>query len=485
MACKMPSLMLIKNYIGGQFVAESTLIDLIEPATGQSFGQCPNSASDTVDQAVEAARQAYATWSRESAETRSLWLMELADAVERNADSLAELESQDSGKPVHVAAQVDIPRAVANLRFFANAATQFASESHSSAQMVNYTLRAPLGPVACISPWNLPLYLFTWKIAPALAAGNTVVAKPSEVTPATAFRLAELAAEIGFPDGVLNIIHGDGPTTGQPLVTHPNIQAVSFTGSTRAGQWIAENLAGNLKKTSLELGGKNPTLIFSDADLDHAVPEAVRAGFSNQGQICLCGSRILVDAKIYEEFKARFVASVKALKVGDPRSSVNQQGALVSAAHQEKVLACIQRARDEGGNILCGGEALRIDGRCQNGYFVAPTVIEGLDQQCATNQEEIFGPVVTIEPFATEAEAISKANAVDYGLAAMIFSRDIQRCHRVARDVEAGIVWINTWLARDLRTPFGGVKSSGLGREGGFEAMRFFTEPKNVCISLS
>jgi aminomuconate-semialdehyde/2-hydroxymuconate-6-semialdehyde dehydrogenase len=349
---------------------------------------------------------------------------------------------------------------------------------------LNYTLRQPLGVVGCISPWNLPLYLFTWKIAPALAAGNAVVAKPSEITPFTAFRLAELAVECGFPPGVLNIVHGLGPKVGQAIVEHPKIRAVSFTGSTRTGAAIAAAAAKTFKKVSLEMGGKNPAIVFADADLrDANLDVIVRSGFSNQGEICLCGSRLLVERSIYDGFKQRYLARVNALRVGDPQDDASDLGALVSKPHFDKVMACIARARDEGGQLLTGGQAVRVAGRCADGWFVAPTVIEGLPQHCATNREEIFGPVVTLIPFDDQDDAIAIATDTDYGLAASVWTRDLARANEVAARIDFGIVWVNCWMLRDLRTPFGGVKHSGMGREGGVDALRFFTEAKNVCIA--
>ncbi|MEP7043805.1 MAG: aldehyde dehydrogenase [Dokdonella sp.] len=461
-------------------------LDVYEPAVGCVFARCPDSAQEDVDAAVAAAQRASAAWAGTPAETRARLLNRLADLVERDLEPLAQLESRDSGKPVQLARELDIPRAVANLRFFASAITQWAGESHATdARTLNYTLRQPIGVVACISPWNLPLYLFTWKIAPALAAGNVVVAKPSEITPCTAARLGELSIEAGFPQGVFNIVQGSGPGVGQPLVEHAQVKAISFTGSTRTGAAIAAAAAPRFKKLSLELGGKNPAIVFADADLSDAdLDTLVRSGFANQGEICLCGSRLLVERSIYHTFKQRYLDKVRALRVGDPENASSDLGALVSRAHFDKVIGCIERARAEGGAILTGGERVRLDGRCADGWFVAPTVIEGLSNATATNQEEIFGPVVTLIPFDSEDDAIAIANGTGYGLAASLWSSSLDRAHRVASKLEFGIVWINCWLVRDLRTPFGGVKNSGVGREGGVEALRFFTEAKNVCLRI-
>ncbi|WP_300614956.1 aldehyde dehydrogenase [Dokdonella sp.] len=478
----------LTNLIDGraQRPAAGRCLDVTDPATGQVFANCPDSDATDVDAAVAAAQRAAPGWAATAPEQRARHLNRLADLVERELDALAELESRDSGKPVKLARTLDIPRAVANLRFFAAAITQWAGESHATDdRTLNYTLRQPLGVVACISPWNLPLYLFTWKIAPALAAGNTVVAKPSEVTPCTAARLAELVVEAGLPPGVLNVVHGTGTGVGQALVEHPGVKAVSFTGSTRTGAAIAAAVAPKFRKLSLELGGKNPAIVFADAELSDAdLDTIVRSGFANQGEICLCGSRLLVERPVYERFKARYLERVRGLSVGDPREEGSDLGALVSKAHYDKVVGCIERARAEGGTILCGGTPVRLEGRCADGWFVAPTVIEGLPGTAATNQEEIFGPVVSLIPFDGDDEAVAIANGTGYGLAASLWTSNLDRAHRVSAQLEFGLVWINCWLLRDLRTPFGGVKNSGVGREGGVEALRFFTEAKNVCLRL-
>jgi len=473
----------IQNYINGTLVSSkaSKWLPVFNPSTGEQYAQLTDSAEEDVQLAVQAAKAAFPAWSSLSITERSTYLVKIADAIDSQLADLAMAESKDNGKPLKLATRVDIPRASTNFRFFAHAITQFSSESHHMGTAINYTLRQPIGVVACISPWNLPLYLFSWKIAPALAAGNTVVAKPSEVTPMTAYLLAKICQEVGLPDGVLNIVHGTGESVGSVMTRHPKIKAISFTGSTRVGVEIARVAMPMFKKVSLEMGGKNPNLIFADCDYDKMLNTTIHSSFANQGQICLCGSRIYVEAKIYEKFKTDFVKKVKSLTVGDPMDADTKVGAVVSKPHYEKILSYIELAKQEGGRILCGGQAVHPRG-FEDGLYIAPTIIEGLPNDCRTNQEEIFGPVVTIMPFDTDEEALELANGTPYGLSSTIWTSNLTRAHQLARDIDAGIVWINTWLLRDLRTPFGGVKQSGVGREGGFEALRFFTETKNVCI---
>ncbi len=479
--------MTINNYINGAFVppASGRYLENTNPATGAISGQIPDSGSADVQAAFEAAYRAFPAWAAMPPEQRYDILLAIANGIMARLDELAAAESADSGKTVRTATTVDIPRAALNFKFFATALLHFASESHyTQGQSISFTLRQPIGVVGCISPWNLPLYLFTWKIAPALAAGNCVVAKPSEVTPLTAFLLGEICTTAGLPPGVLNIVHGTGPEAGAAIVAHPGIKAISFTGSTRAGAEIARVAAPMFKKLSLELGGKNPNLIFADCDYDQMLSTTVRSSFNNQGQICLCGSRIYVEASLYERFKTDFVARTKALRVGLPTDPASDLGAVVGKAHFEKVMSCIDLAREEGGTVLCGGHAVQVPGAGAGGYYIAPTIIEGLPMQCRTNQQEIFGPVVTIAPFSTDDEAITLANSTAYGLSATVWTNDLRRTQRLAQELQAGIVWVNTWMLRDLRTPFGGVKDSGIGREGGWDALRFFTETKNVTLAL-
>lgn len=478
----------IRNYINGQFQdpLSGKYIDNYNPSTGKVYSHIPDSGAEDVEMAVKAAKSAFPTWSHTSKEERSKILLKISSLIERDLEKLARAESVDNGKPVSLARSVDIPRAASNFHFFATAILHYSSEAHPAEdKFLNYTLREPSGIAGCISPWNLPLYLFTWKIAPALAAGNCVIAKPSEITPMTAFLLSELCAEAGLPPGVLNIIHGYGHSVGAAITAHPEIPMISFTGGTKTGADIARVAAPMFKKLSLELGGKNPNIIFADCDLEAAVKTSLQSSFANQGQICLCGSRIFVERPVYEKFRDMFIEKVKQLVPADPANESTKMGAIVSKAHMEKVLSYIAIAKEEGGRILTGGEQVNLDGDLKDGWYIRPTVIEGLKSECRTNQEEIFGPVVTIMPFDTEEEVLNYANSTVYGLASVIWTQDLSRAHRVAQKLHTGIVWINCWLVRDLRTPFGGVKNSGVGREGGFEALRFFTEPKNICVKIS
>lgn len=477
----------IKNYINGELTSpvSGAYMDNINPAEGKVYSLIPDSDERDVNLAVESARIAFKEWSAAPVSKRAAILNKIADLIERDLERLALAESVDNGKPLRLAKTVDIPRASENFRFFAAAIISFSSESHMMEGVaLNYTVRQPAGIAGCISPWNLPLYLFTWKIAPALAVGNCVVAKPSEITPMTAYLLSELCMEAGLPKGVLNIVHGSGAKVGQAIVAHKDIPLISFTGGTQTGKSIAITAAPMFKKLSLELGGKNPNIIFADCDFDKALHTTVHSSFSNQGQICLCGSRIFIEKPIYEKFKAAFIEKTNQLKVGDPMTEGINLGAMVSKAHMEKVLSYIHLAKEEGGKILAGGNPVQMSGRCENGYFLSPAIIEGLAYNCRTNTEEIFGPVVTLTPFESDEEVIQYANATEYGLAATVWTQNLSRAHTVSHALRSGIIWVNCWLLRDLRTPFGGMKQSGVGREGGFEALRFFTEAKNICIKL-
>ncbi len=477
----------ILNYINGELVVpvNGQYLDNYNPSTGKVYSLIPDSDKDDTENAVSAAKKAFPDWSKTPKQERSNILMKLADTIEEHFDELVAAESKDNGKPESLAAHVDIPRAPSNIRFFAGAILHDSSDVHEMDGMaINYTLRQPIGVAACISPWNLPLYLLTWKIAPALAAGNTVVAKPSEVTPMTAYPFSKICIEGGLPKGVLNIVHGLGIKVGDPLTTHKDTPIVSFTGGTVTGKHIAEVTAPMFKKVSLELGGKNPNIIFEDADFDKSVGIASRAAFTNQGQICLCGSRIFVQEDIYEKFRDALVVKASKLIVGDPKSSKTNLGAVVSKEHMQKILLKIEEAKKLGGKVLIGGERQILEGDLEDGYYIQPTIIEGLSYDCSINQEEIFGPVVSIIPFKTEEEVILMANSTKYGLSASIFTENISKAHRVAASIDSGVIWINTWLLRDLRIPFGGMKSSGVGREGGFKSLEFFTEPKNICVKI-
>ncbi len=477
----------ILNYINGELAepVSGNFLDNYNPSTGRVYSQIPDSDEQDIEKAYQAAEAAKEGWKNTSKDERSRIMMRIADLIEENLEELAAAESADNGKPVKLASHVDIPRASSNMRFFATAIMHYASESHEmDGFAVNYTLRKPIGVVGCISPWNLPLYLFTWKIAPAIASGNCVVAKPSEVTPMTAYLFSKLCIEAGLPKGVLNIVHGLGAKVGAAITKHEAIKAISFTGGTATGKEIARVAAPMFKKLSLELGGKNPNIIFADCDFDKALKTTMLSSFANQGQICLCGSRIFVERPIYEKFRDAFVEKTKNLKVGDPKEADTNLGAVVSKDHMEKVLSYVELAKEEGGTVLTGGHQVKLEGELADGYYIRPTIIEGLRYDCRTNQEEIFGPVVTIMPFDTEEEVLGYANSTEYGLASTVWTQDVGKATRVSSKLEAGIVWINCWLVRDLRTPFGGVKNSGVGREGGFNAFNFFTEPTNVCIKL-
>ena len=476
-----------KNYIGGKLIPpiEGNYLDNVNPAKGRAYSRVPRSSSQDAVMAIEAAQEASANWAATPVAKRTSYLRKMAEIIRSKSGKLAEAESIDNGKPLKLASIVDIPRASTNLEFFADAMTTFSGECYPMDDIaINYTLKQPLGVVVCISPWNLPLYLLTWKIAPALVTGNTVVAKPSELTPMTAYLLSEIAIEAELPAGVLNIVHGHGDELGDTLTTHPSVAAVSFTGSTATGKKIAQNASPLFKKVSLEMGGKNPNIIFDDCNFEEALKVSVHSSFSNQGQICLCGSRIFVQKSLYPKFRDELTAKAKSLRVGDPLAPETQQGAVVSKGHYEKILSYLDLAAEEGGRILCGGGPARLEGEFAEGYFIQPTVIENLGPECRTNREEIFGPVVTLTPFEREEEVVAMANGTDYGLSASIWTKDIDKAHRVARKIQSGVVWINSWMLRDLRIPFGGMKSSGVGREGGEDSLRFFTEMKDICFKV-
>ena len=477
----------IQNFIDGKFVEPvgGQYLDNIEPATGKPYSLVADGDARDVDLAVAAAEKAFVEWSGTSVTNRSRILLRVADLIERDLEKLARAESIDTGKPLSLARTLDIPRAASNFRFFATAILHAESEAHITDNIAfNYTLRQPRGIAGLISPWNLPLYLLSWKIAPAIAVGNTAIAKPSELTPMTAFLLCELCREAGLPNGVLNVVHGTGPNVGAAITTHSKIATISFTGGTVTGRKVAEAGAPLFKKVSLELGGKNPNIIFADADLDAAIAGSVRSSFANQGQVCLCGSRVFVERSVYDDFVNRFLDRVSRLRSGDPLDQKTEQGAIVSKTQLDKVKFYVDLAQKEGGKIALGGKVPEaVNDRCREGYFFAPTVITDLPVSCRTNREEIFGPVVTITPFDNEEQVIGYANDTEYGLASSVWTQNLNRAHRVAERIHTGTVWVNCWLVRDLRVPFGGMKQSGVGREGGDEALRFFTEAKNICIA--
>jgi aminomuconate-semialdehyde/2-hydroxymuconate-6-semialdehyde dehydrogenase len=477
----------ILNFINGKWVEPSSQkwMDNFNPATAQVFSQLPDSNAQDVENAATAAQAAFPAWSKLTAQERSQYLYKIADRIEARAQEFAELESRDQGKPVSLALKMDIPRAVLNFRFFAGAILHSMNTSSDLAQdNFNYVLRKPVGVAGLISPWNLPLYLLTWKIAPALAVGNTAVAKPSEFTSMTAALLAEVMQEAGLPAGVMNFIFGNGATAGEALVKHPKVPLISFTGGSVTGKRIYKESAELYKKVSLELGGKNPNLIFADCDFEQAISNTIRSSFLNQGEICLCGSRIYVEESLYNKFVERFVAETKKLKVGDPAAADTFMGPVVSKAHFDKVLSYIELAKKEGGQILAGGKAAQLPAPHDKGWFIEPTIIAGLDQASRCNQEEIFGPVVTIAKFKNLDDAIAKANDTIYGLSASAWTQNLTAAHRLARELHVGTLWINSWLTRDLKTPFGGMKASGIGREGGEHSIEFFTESTSVNVKL-
>ena len=478
----------IINYINGKLIQSNSneYLNVEDPSIGKFFIKVPDSNIEDLSLAVKSAKNSFHTWSSLSIEDRSKYLHNIADYIQDNINAFAEAESLDTGKPISLAKNLDIPRAISNFRFFADYAKNFefnfSLNSENSTNLIN---QYPLGVVACISPWNLPLYLFSWKIAPALITGNTVVAKPSELTPLTAYMLSKACMETDLPNGVLNIIHGRGSNIGKLLINHPDIKAISFTGGTETGKKIAQETAGTFKKLSLEMGGKNASIIFNDCNYDKMIDTTIKSSFSNQGQICLCTSRLLIESSIYERFKTDLIIRTKNLIIGDPKKNETQFGAISSKQHFEKIMTYIKTAKQQGGKIITGGNPILLNGRCKNGYFIEPTIIESLDNDSIINQDEIFGPVITLQRFDSEKDAIVLANNSNYGLSATIWSNNDEKANRVASKIDAGVIWINCWLVRDLRTPFGGIKQSGLGREGGSYALDFFTETKNICRSLN
>ena len=475
-------MILVRNYVNGIFVDSKETIEDINPATSEVIATIPRSNSDDVNEAVLAADKARDNWSSLSLDERRKWLEKIANALEARSEEIAKLESLDTGKPIKIARAVDASRSVANFRFFAEFSKDFHEEKFLMEDATNHVIFKPVGIAGLITPWNLPLYLLSWKIAPSIVMGNTVVAKPSELTPLTANLLAEVFDEVGLPAGVVNIVHGFGHETGQAIVSHPLVNLISFTGGTITGKKVAETAAPMFKKLSLELGGKNATIVLDDVDLDSAIPEIARSGFLNQGQVCLCGSRILVSDKIWNDFLEKFIGHVSKMKVGDPSSDDSDLGALVSLSHRDKVESYIHLAEREGGEILCGGKRPSLESPFDEGSFLEPTIVSNLDYQSRTATEEIFGPVVTLHKFEKDEDAVEMANCTEYGLAGSVWTSDSARGKSLAEKIETGMVWVNTWLHRDLRVPFGGIKDSGVGTEGGRWSLSFFSQPVNICV---
>lgn len=474
------------HFIDGKFVPSlnQKTFDNINPATEERLGTVAEGGAEEVDLAVKAAKRALdGPWKKMSANERIAILRKVGDLILERKEELAALESLDTGKPIWLSASIDIPRAAYNFHFFSDYIRTITTEATQMDDVaLNYAIRRPVGVIGLINPWNLPLLLMTWKLAPALAAGNTVVMKPAELTPMTATVLAEICRDAGVPDGVVNLVHGFGPdSAGAALSAHPDVNALSFTGETTTGKVIMATAAKTLKRLSYELGGKNPNIIFADSNLDEVIETTLKSSFINQGEVCLCGSRIYVERAAYDEFLETFVAKTKELVVGDPFEETTKVGALISEEHYERVSGYIRLAVEEGGTILYGGK--RPEG-LEAGYYLEPTIITGLDRKCRVVNEEIFGPVVTVIPFDTEEEVLDQVNDTHYGLSASVWTNDLRRAHRVAGQIEAGIVWVNTWFLRDLRTPFGGMKQSGIGREGGLHSFEFYSELTNVCIKL-
>ena len=475
-------MILVRNYINGIFVDSKETIEDINPATSEVIATIPRSNLNDVNEAVLAADKARDNWSSLSLDERRKWLEKIADALEARSEEIAKLESLDTGKPIKIARAVDASRSVANFRFFAEFSKDFHEQKFLMEDATNHVIFKPVGIAGLITPWNLPLYLLSWKIAPAIVMGNTVVAKPSELTPLTANLLAEVFDEVGLPAGVVNIVHGFGHETGQAIVSHPHVNLISFTGGTITGKKVAETAAPMFKKLSLELGGKNATIVLDDVNLDSAIPEIARSGFLNQGQVCLCGSRILVSDKIWDDFLEKFIEYVSNMKVGNPSSDDSDLGALVSLSHRDKVESYIHLAEREGGEILYGGKRPSLESPFDEGSFLEPTIVSNLDYQSRTATEEIFGPVVTLHKFGKDEDAVEMANCTEYGLAGSVWTSDSARGKSLAEKIETGMVWINTWLHRDLRVPFGGVKNSGVGTEGGRWSLSFFSQPVNICV---
>jgi aminomuconate-semialdehyde/2-hydroxymuconate-6-semialdehyde dehydrogenase len=480
----------ILNFIDGQFVAGKSEFADVNPADGSVIAQVAEADQSLVDDAVLAARKAFRVWGQLSIRERAARLHRVADAIESRFDGFAAAEVTDTGKPLALASKLDVPRAMANFRAFADAIKaagleSFQTETPDGKSALNYAVRKPLGVVGIITPWNLPLLLLTWKVAPALACGNTVVVKPSEETPATATLLAEVMKEAGIPDGVYNVVHGFGPNSaGEFLTKHPDVNAVTFTGESQTGAAIMKTVAASVKPVSFELGGKNAAIVFADCDFEETVNAVSEAVFLNTGQVCLCAERVYVERQISDRFVGALKLKAEGLRLGSPLESTTDLGALISSRHREKVLSYYRLAREEGATLVTGGGIPKFGNALDNGFYVQPTIYTGLPESARCVKEEIFGPVCHIAPFDTEEEAVSMANDTKYGLAASIWTTNLTRGHRVAQRMNVGITWVNCWFLRDLRTPFGGVGLSGIGREGGMHSLNFYSELNNICIRL-
>lgn len=481
----------IQNYIDGRFVASERQFSDLNPADGTLIAQVSEANASQVDEAVEAARRALrGEWGRIGVRERAARLHRVADSIEKRFDCFVRAEVADTGKPVSLAFRLDVPRAAANFRVFADLVKvsgleSFQTETADGSTALNYVVRKPLGVIGVITPWNLPLLLLTWKVAPALACGNTVVVKPSEETPATAALLAEAMQDAEIPAGVYNVVHGFGPgSSGEFLAEHPDVSAITFTGESKTGAAIMRSVASTVKPVSFELGGKNAAIVFADCEFEETIKGLSDAVFLNTGQVCLCAERVYVERRIYPQFVDALKKKAESLNAGWPHDEKADLGPLISSQHREKVLSYYRLAREEGATVVTGGGVPQFGDNRDNGFYIQPTILTGLSESARCVTEEIFGPVCHIAPFDSEEEAVAMANHTKYGLAASLWTSDLKRGHRVAQQINVGITWVNCWFLRDLRTPFGGVGLSGIGREGGMHSLNFYSELNNICVRL-